>query len=493
MKSFFKSGAIILKANLVTRFLNMITLSLLSRILSIKSFGLFNLYINTGNSINQFTELGITIPTQQKIAQCKNDNKEELGNFLGSIVLCVLIISFLFTFVLLIFKNEIFKYLLSNNYDNVLVNTIIVITLFEYLNVFTTSVLFGLGNFTNIFKKNMFSYITLLVLLIPIAYFYGFTYVLYSYALYSFITLIYSVYLTKNEIALNGINLGLNNFFKHLKNIFKNGIVFYIGSTLLGSIIGLLTVSLFSKYVNIIDFSNFRIASTIISLINFFPIGITSINISYLSQSEGSEAISLKKFQFRYIIFFTLFISMVLNILLVPFISLFFGNQYLIGINYIIYLIFLNFFTQTATIVNNFLISSKKNNFVGLVSIINALIIICTLKYFIINYGFNGYLFINYFTTILITVILISKEFITTNYKLEKYKIVSFLILSYILIFIILFILNYLKFKFLFYTSNLIIFILYIFLFYKYFITENEKYFFLYKIKTFYVKKLRFN
>jgi len=493
MKSFLKSGLIILKANLVTRFLNMFSLGLLSRILSIQNFGLYNIYINTGNSINQITELGITIPTQQKIAQCKKDNKEELGNFLGSIVLCVLIISFLFTFVLLILKNEIFKYLLSNNYDNYLVNIIIVITLFEYLNVFTTSVLFGLGNFTNIFKKNLFSYTTLLVLLIPIAYFYGFTYVFYSYALYSFITLIYSVYLIKNEIVLNGIKLGLNNFFKHLKNIFKNGIVYYIGSTLLGSITGLLTISLFSKYVNIIDFSNFRIASAIIALINFFPIGLASITISYLSQSDEYEAINLKKFQFRYIIFFTLFISIILNILLVPFISLLFGNQYLIGINYITYLIFLNFFTQTATIINNFLISSKKNNFVGLISIVHSLIIICTLKYFIFNYGFNGYLFINYFTTTLITILLIFKEFLTTNYKTEKYKIISFLILTYIVIFLILFIFNFIKIKFLFYTINLIVFILYFYIFYKYFITENEKKIFLLKIKIFNDKKLRFN
>ena len=493
MNSFIKSGLIILKANLVTRFLNMLSLGLLSRILSLQNFGLYNLYINSGNSINQIAELGITIPIQQKIAECKKDHKDELGNFLGSMFLSVIIISTLVTSLLIILKTFIFQNLLESNYNNILTNIIIIIIFFEYLNLFTTSILFGFGNFNNIFKKNVVSYTSLLVLLIPITYFFGFIYVFYSYVLYSFITLIYSTYLIKNEIVMYDIKLGINNYFKHIKNIFTNGFVYYIGSTLFGSIIGLLTISLFSKYVDIVDFSNFRIASSIIALINFFPIGLSSITIPYLSQSNEFEAINLKKFQFRFIIFLTLFISIILYIFLVPFVSLLFGNQYLNGINYISYLIFLNFFTQTTTIINNFLISSKKNNFVGLISIFHSFIIIFSLKYFISNYGFNGYLFINFSTVIIIIAILLFKEFLTTDYQKDKYNIISFLILSYIIIFIILIILNLIKIKIIFYTINLLIITFYSLFFYKYFITTNEKNKLLLKIKTLNYKKLRFN
>jgi len=493
MKSFLKSGFIIVKTNLVSRFLNMFSIGLLSRILSLQNFGLYNIYINTGNSINQIAELGISIPTQQKIAQCRKEQKEELGNFLGSIVLLVFIISIIVIFILIIFKNYIFQNILKNNYNSAFTSIIIIIILFEYLNVFSTSILYGFGNFSNIFKKNTFSYTTLLVLLIPAAYFFGFIYVFYSYALYTLITLIYSAFLIKIEISTNNLNIGLKNFYKHNKSIFKNGFVYYIGSTLLGSITGLLTVSLFSKYVNVVDFSNFRIASSIIALINFFPIGLASITISYLSQSDKYEAINLKKFQFRFIIFFTLFLSILLHIILVPFITLLFGHQYLSGINYISYLIFLNFFTQTATIINNFLISIKKNNFVGLISIFHSLVIICTLKYFISNFGFNGYLLIYFSTTIFISVILLFKEFFTTDYQRDKNKIILFLSLSYITIFLILIILNVIKIKIIFYIINLLLICLYFLFFYKYFITKDEKNKLLFKIKTLNYKKLRFN
>ena len=493
MKSFLKSGFIIVKTNLVSRFLNMFSLGLLSRILSLQNFGLYNIYINTGNSINQIAELGITIPTQQKIAKCKNENKEELGNFLGSIIILVLIITILVTFILIYFESYIFKILLKNNYNKNINNIIIFIISFEYLNVFLTSILFGFGNFTNILKKNILSNLTLLILIIPMAFFYDFIYVFYAYSLYSFITLIYSTYLIRREIILYNIKISLNDFFFHVNNLFKNGFLYYIGSTLLGSLTGLLTISLFSKYVNIVDFSNFRIASAIIALINFFPIGLASITISYLSQTDKYESIKLKFFQFRYIIFFTLFISIILYIFLVPFVNLLFGIQYLNGINYITYLIFLNFFTQTSTIVNNFLISSNKNNFVGLTSILHSIVILITLKFFISNYGFNGYLLINFCCIISILFIQIFKEFKTTDYQSDQLRIIYFLILSFIIT-IILFIIMNLNFnKIILYFLNIFVVFLYSIFFYKYFVTTTEKSKLLFKLNTFSYKKFRIN
>jgi O-antigen/teichoic acid export membrane protein len=404
MKNIIKNSYRVVLSSIITKISNLFILSSLSRLLSKSELGLYNIYINTGTSFNQLLDFGLTIQMQRISAKYNNENKNILGNKIGASLLFLIIINLFFCFLLFLFQKQVASLFFYNNNFNIFL--LIPLIFFEGLNQYFLFLMIGFGEFKILNFKNIIYTFSSLFIILFASFYFGYRGALYGYILSSIVNFVFSTYFINQILKSNRIEITINNFFSTFFELLKDGFFYYFGNTLLGSIFGLVTISVFIKFLNIEDFTYLRFSGALNSLINFLPTALLPLMLTYLSKSNEIETFNLKSIQFRYFTFFLVVSSLLIIAFLNPIITLLFGKKYLNGFYIITILTLVNLFTQITNMFSNFLISNGQMNYVGKVSFITILTLIISIYFLVPKYGVNAYL-ICYLLTQLASLILV--------------------------------------------------------------------------------------
>ena len=470
MKNIIKNSYRVVLSSVITKISNLFILSSLSRLLSKSELGLYNIYINTGTSFNQLLDFGLTIQMQRISAKYNSENKNIIGNKIGASLLFLLLINFIFCILIVLFQKQVASLFFYNNNFNIFL--LIPLIFFEGLNQYFLFLIIGFGEFKILNNKNLYYTITSLLIILFSSFYFGYRGALYGYILSSIIHFFISIYFVKKILKTNQIHITFINFFSTFFRLLREGFFYYFGNTVLGSIFGLVTISVFIKYLNIEYFTYLRFSGALNSLINFLPTALLPLMLTYLSKSNDKETFNLKSIQYRYFTFFLVVSSLFIIVFLNPIIILLFGKKYLNG--FYIITILINLFTQITNMFSNFLISNGQMNYVGKVSFITILTLIISIYFLVPKYGVNAYL-ICYLFTQLVSLFFVFIKDRTFSFFDNRNTLKLFLPLNLLVITITVALKYSIENKFLEMFLILIILIFYVIIFFKKHININEK------------------
>jgi O-antigen/teichoic acid export membrane protein len=436
MKNIIKNSYRVVLSSIITKISNLFILSSLSRLLTKSELGLYNIYINTGTSFNQLLDFGLTIQMQRISAKYNNENKNILGNKIGASLLFLIVVNFVFCFLLFLFQKQVASLFFYNNNFNIFL--LIPLIFFEGLNQYFLFLMIGFGEFKILNFKNIIYTFSSLFIILFASFYFGYRGALYGYILSTIINFVLSTYFIKQILKTNRIEITINNFFPTFFELLKEGFFYYFGNTLLGSIFGLVTISVFIKFLNIEDFTYLRFSGALNSLINFLPTALLPLMLTYLSKSNEIETFNLKSIQFRYFTFFLVVSSLLIIAFLNPIITLLFGKKYLNGFYIITILTLVNLFTQITNMFSNFLISNGQMNYVGKVSFITILTLIISIYFLVPKYGVNAYLICYLFTQLASLILVFIKDntfsFFDIRDTLKFFPTLNLLVIAFIIL-----------------------------------------------------------
>lgn len=411
IRSFFRNASWVLGSNLVNKLLSFFTLGILSRLLAGNSFGLYSAFVSANESINQLTEGGVNIVLQKSLGSQNEINKKDIEEKIGAVIIMIVGVLVLLLLTFLLFKTWIVQNVFSFSLESAIAGWIaympFMIALLKITQLGNT-VIIGFANFKQFAIRVTVGNLIATSLIPILGYLYGLAGALTGISITYIFNTAYVVHISKSLLKLHGIKPSFSNFQYQTRSIFDQGFVYFIGNTLGGSLVSLLTIGLFAKFIGIEQYGYIRIAAAIVSVIGIVPAAIQPVMITFLVRFSKGQAI-LKSLQIRLVLSIIIMCSFGLILFIEPIIQVLFGSSYQGGKQFISCIIFINIFIVAGQFFSNFLVASGRANLVGFLGIVGSAITL-TFSYLLIpNLGITGYL-ISYASGYLI-------GFFTTGYQ----------------------------------------------------------------------------
>ena len=413
---------------------NFITLGFLARVLAPDQLGYYNAVQNSGNYINMMSSLGTLIVIQRTGARIRELGEKAVSDIFSNAFTMYLIINFLAGAAILIFPQYFFDFLLDSKGDLNVMAYISVLILLNALGQIPLYLIQGLEEFKMFSIRNLLG--TLVTLLVTV-----FFVVLLSDDLKaSYLGLIFSYlinailtgYLLQRTVKKFGLFIRIKMNFKVIKSLMAEGFIYYFGNTFLGAISGLITISLFFKYLSSFDYGFTRIGYTFALMLSIIPAAIQPVTISMLSMKHERNTY-LKSLQLRIIPFFSALAFVVVAFNLEFFVKIFFGNDYLGARDIVFAMMLIQVPNIYLGLLNNYQTGAGHLNYVGTIGIIGSLMMIGLAFWLVPLYGMKGYFASFYTPTLFALGLLTFREYFQQS-KLTHADIYSALIVLVILI-----------------------------------------------------------
>ncbi|MCB0746283.1 MAG: oligosaccharide flippase family protein [Ignavibacteriae bacterium] len=424
---FLKAAGWVLSGNLISKIINFLTLSILARFLGPSGLGVYNAVMSSTTSINQISDFGTSIVLQKESAKISAKNKSQIGSLFITTVIVQLVINALICAIILIWPEYFFNILFKELGSIDLLYFSVPIILFQCIAQLALTFLVGLGEFKFYsIRLMMTSIINVLVLALilyiltpnPVT---ALTATIISVLLNIIITW-YLVYIVAKKQDIRFKN---NHWVNDLKQIKKDGFIYYVGNTLVGAIVTIVLVKLFAKHISLEDYGYLRIGSSLAAILGIIPAAIQPVTINFLSK-DNLTTNSLKSVQIRFFVFSIILITILILLFLNPIISILFGSIYLIGKELILFLVSIQIIILTSGIISNFLVASGHTSFIGVVSTFSVLVNLILSIILIPKFGIYGFYIAHFAGYFLGFVALCYKEVIHLNFILSvetKYMI----------------------------------------------------------------------
>ena len=429
----------VLISNIGSKIISFLTLGVLSRFLNTESFGNFSAIQNSANSGNMIGSLGIPVVLQIKTANIEEANKEEVNAIISNSIITYLLANGAVCLILLLFPYIFTQYLLNSNLDSSYNFHLVLLILLMAVNQIPLYVLIGFGEFKEYALRNVaFNLITLIITVIFL-YIFGKTLTSALAALYmsNLVTIGLTMMIFRNIVIKYNLHLKFIPDVRYIKMIISSGFIYYIGNTFLVAISGLVTISVFYKYLSPDEYGYLRIATAISVILSIIPSAIQPVNLSKIFLDGDQKR--LKSVQIRIIPFITIFIFLLISSNLFLLISILFGPNYTSGTEFIYYIILLQIPAIYLGIFSNFITASGALNFIGFVAVIGTFTLMISLTILTPIFKIDAYIYSSFITTFLSLLLVVLKELKSNNYihKLEAISfLINILILSLNLIFI---------------------------------------------------------
>ena len=432
IKNFLKASGWVLAGNLSSKIINFLSLSILARLLGPQGLGVYNAVLSTTMSINQISDFGTSIVLQKESSKMSTNNDPQLGSLFMTAVFLQLFLNSIICFIILLwpdfFFNEFFKELGSIS----LLYYSIPLIIFQCLAQLALTFIVGLGEF------RLYSIRLILTSIITLVFLVIFLHTLNSNAITALIATIFSVviniaitwYLVFISAKKKNITINKGYWIENLRLIRNDGVIYYIGNTLIGAIVTLVLVQLFAKYISLENYGFLRIGSSLSAILGIIPAAIQPVTINFLSKANENIN-SLKSVQIRFLFYFIIVITLMILIFLNPIISILFGSQYLLGKDVISFILSVQIIILSSGIFSNFLVASGHTTFIGIISTLAALSNLILAIFLIPRYGIYGFYishFVGYFSGFLV---MGCKEALKVNFRVSiqvKYMIGLFIL-----------------------------------------------------------------
>lgn len=430
VKKFIKNSAWVLGSNVLSKLINFITLGFLARVLNPEFLGFYNAVQNSGNYINMMSSLGTLVVIQRVGAKIKEIGAHAVSEIFSNAFTLYLLINGLAALVLVLFPQYFFEVLLDSQGSVSYVTLICVIVVLNALGQIPLYLILGLEEFRKYSIRNLLSAVIVLLVTAMFVFimednlkasFYG---LIVSF----FVNMVLTGYVFYYVVRKYSLKIRLFLSLRVLKKVMADGFIYYVGNTLLGSIVGLVIISLFFNYLTPFDYGFTRIGNAFAVLLSIVPSALQPVTLSLLSV-ENVRNIYIKSLQLRIIPFISTLVLVIVSFNMEFILGLLFGPNYIGAKDIVFGMILVQIPNIYLGLINNYQVGAGYLNFVGFVSIVCCALMIGASVYLVPLFGLKGYFAAMYISTLVGLVLVAYKEYYKRN-RLSKVDWNSFWLIS---------------------------------------------------------------
>ena len=326
-----KGSAWLTIASVVSKFASFIALPILARLLGPQGLGIYNIVFSLAQSGQGFSGLGVEVALQRNGAQYKTIGTEAVGRLFGVGLILICSVSAMTGLGIWFFREPLAEHWLGQpSITPWLGLTAILITLQPFSNV-PLLFLASLQEFRAYALRSSLEIVFSSIITVLLAWKMGLSGALIGMIIAAISRIFWSYLIVKPVLQFREIHLRCDHFWQELQSILKFGFPYYLGNTLLGSLVGLPLMGLVSQYGGLEQLGYLRVAQSMAALIGFIPSAIAPAAISYLSASSVDDKESyqyLKSVHVRGVWILLLVPTGLVCLILPDMINLLFGAAY---------------------------------------------------------------------------------------------------------------------------------------------------------------------
>jgi O-antigen/teichoic acid export membrane protein len=390
----FKGGAWLTLAEIAAKVSSALSLPVIARMIGPEHLGIYSIVFSLVLTAKDFSGFGVGLGIHRNGAQHKTIGVEAVGRlfsvgfsliFAGSSVVALLV---------WIFRDPFAKSWLGNSaISPYLLGAAILIVVQPFSDV-PLSFLAALHQFRAYAMQSSIAAIFSNIIPLALAWEYGLSGAIWGLIVASIFRIIFSCAIVQPVLRKNHIHWKLDQFWQEAKSLLQFGLPYYLGNTLLGSIVSLPLLGLVSRHSGLDEVGYIRVAISMASLMGFIPAAIGPAVISHLSANSAqvAQAQEIKLAHFRGIWSIVLVLNCGICLILPQIVIGLYGNEYKAAISLAwIHLWLTGLACISASLVQYLLADGKT----GKIGISNSLSIVSTViaAYVLIpRYGAVGYL-----------------------------------------------------------------------------------------------------
>ncbi len=284
-----KGGAWLTLANIVSKLASALALPLLARLLGPESLGIYSVVFSLAQSAQGFSTLGADVAMQRNGAQYKTIGTDAVGRLFGVGLSIICLVSAVTGLGIWFFREPLAQHWLGQP-DVIpwLGTTAILIGLQPWGNI-PLLFLSSLQDFRAYALRSSLGMIVSSAATVVLAWKFGLAGAVQGLLLAAVAQIVWSYLIVKPVLRSKGIRLRFDRYWQESRSILKFGFPYYLGNTLLGSLVGLPLMGLVSQYGGLEQLGYLRVAQSMAALIGFIPSAIAPAAISYLSASSANN------------------------------------------------------------------------------------------------------------------------------------------------------------------------------------------------------------
>jgi O-antigen/teichoic acid export membrane protein len=331
IKIFIKSGTWLAFASVVSKLTSVLSLPLLARLLTPESIGIYSIVISLAQSIDNFSDLGVSIAMERNGSQHKTLGVEAVGRLFGVGFAIICLANTCMAAAIYWFREPLAQHWLGQTNVTIWLGATAILICLQPFGKIPLTFLASLQDFRAYAIRSSLGVLGSGIATVLLGWQFGLSGAILGLIIAAFLQIFWSYAIVYPVLNKTKIKLRFDKFFQEAKSIFKLGFPYYCGNTLLGSLVGLPLMGLVSQYGGLKELGYLRVAQSMAALIGFIPSAIAPAAISHLSANLAEDANSYQRLKSVYLrgnwILLLIPTGMICS-LLPQLISLVFGNGY---------------------------------------------------------------------------------------------------------------------------------------------------------------------
>jgi O-antigen/teichoic acid export membrane protein len=294
-----KGGAWLTLASAISKLTSVAVIPILARLLGPQGLGIYNIVFALSQSAQGFSSLGVDIAMQRNGAQHKTIGTESVGRLFGVGLTITCFVSAVTGLGVWLFREPLAKHWLGQPAVTPWLGLAAIVIILQPFGNVPLLFLSSLQEFRAYALRSALSIVFSGVITVLLAWQMGLSGALLGMVLAATVQIIWSYLIVKPVLKVREIRLRYDYFWQELQSILKLGFPYYLGNTLLGSLVGLPLMGLVSQYGGLEQLGYLRVAQSMSALIGFIPNAIAPATISYLSANAIDDNQYLKSVHLR--------------------------------------------------------------------------------------------------------------------------------------------------------------------------------------------------
>jgi O-antigen/teichoic acid export membrane protein len=331
IKIFIKSGAWLTLASIVSKLTSALSLPLLAKLLMPESIGIYRIVVSLAQSIDNFSDLGVTIAMERNGSEHKKLGVEAVGRLFGVGLAIIFLTNICMAVTIYWFREPLAQHWLRQTSVTIWLGAAAILICLQPLGKVPLTFLASLQEFRSYAIRSSIGALGSGIITVLLGWQFGLLGAIGGLIIAAFLQIIWSYTIVYPILNKRKIYLRFDKFFKEAKSIFELGFPYYCGNTLLGSLVGLPLMGLVSQYGGLKELGYLRVAQSMAALIGFIPSAIAPAAISHLSASLAEDVSSYQRLKSIYLrgnLIFLLLPTGIICLLLPQLIDLVFGHEY---------------------------------------------------------------------------------------------------------------------------------------------------------------------
>lgn len=299
----FKGGMWLTLAEISAKLTSALSLPVLARVIGPESLGIYSIIFTLILTAKELGGLGVGLSIHRNGAQYKTIGSEAVGRLFSAGFILIFSGSAVLALVVWFLQDAVAQNLLGNAAISPFLLSAAILIVLQPLSEVPLIFLAALHQFRSYATQSSIAAILTNAVPLVAAWKLGLSGAILGLIIASILRIAFSYSIVRPVLKANEIAWRLDSFWRETKLLLEFGLPYYLGNTLLGSIVSLPLLGLVSRYAGLDEVGYIRVATSMAALMGFVPMAIAPAVISHLSANSGESSQSkiMKMAHFRVI------------------------------------------------------------------------------------------------------------------------------------------------------------------------------------------------